>query len=109
MASEHKTVLDGLLLAATILFWNLALDWMDFRFPRLQRLLRPPALPLVRDGQLLRRHMRQELVTVDEPAAPAGDRSPLRCQAGVYGRRWAPQRHPRDPSAQHPPSHHFVM
>jgi uncharacterized membrane protein YcaP (DUF421 family) len=41
MASEHKTVLDGWLLAATILFWNFALDWMDFRFPRLQRLLRP--------------------------------------------------------------------
>jgi hypothetical protein len=66
MASEHKTVLDGLLLAATILFWDYALDCLGYRSPRFRRLLRAPPLPLVRDGQMLRRNMRQELVTVDE-------------------------------------------
>lgn len=66
MASEHKTVLDGLMLAATILFWDYVLDWLGYRSPRLQRLLRPAPVPLVRDGQMLRRNLRQELVTVDE-------------------------------------------
>lgn len=66
MASEHKTVMDGLLLAVTIVFWDYALDWMGHRWPAMQRLLRAPAFMLVQDGQMLRRNMRHELVTVDE-------------------------------------------
>ncbi|HYN87826.1 MAG TPA: YetF domain-containing protein, partial [Ardenticatenaceae bacterium] len=57
---------DGVLLVATIIFWSHALNWLGFRFPRLQRLLRPPPLPLVKNGTLLYRNMRQELITKDE-------------------------------------------
>jgi uncharacterized membrane protein YcaP (DUF421 family) len=63
MAGAYTSIPDGVLLVATILFWSYALDWLGFRFPRF---LRPPPLPLVKDGLMLRHNMRQELVTVDE-------------------------------------------
>ena len=66
LTSESKALPDGLLLVATIIFWAFVLDWLGFRFPKLQRLLQPQPLPLIRDGQLLRRNMRKELVTEDE-------------------------------------------
>ena len=54
------------MLIATIVFWNYALDWLGHRFPRVERLLHPPPLLLIKDGRLLRRNMRQELVTEEE-------------------------------------------
>jgi uncharacterized membrane protein YcaP (DUF421 family) len=66
MAHDYKSVPDGILLVAVIVGWSYALDWLGYRFPRMGRLLHPPPLLLVREGQMLRRNMRQELVTQDE-------------------------------------------
>lgn len=66
MAGSQKTVLDALLLAATIIAWDQSLDWLAHRSPKLERLLRSPALLLVRDGRMLPRNMRRELITVTE-------------------------------------------
>jgi uncharacterized membrane protein YcaP (DUF421 family) len=43
-----------------------ALDWLGYRFPAFQRLVRPAPLPLVRNGKLLYANMRRELVTREE-------------------------------------------
>jgi uncharacterized membrane protein YcaP (DUF421 family) len=66
LSADYRSITDGVILVITIVFWNYALDWIGFRFPRFQRFFHPPPLPLVRDGQLLRRNMRQELITIDE-------------------------------------------
>lgn len=66
MADDYRSVPDGIVLVATIVFWSWALNWLGYRFPRFQRFVYPPALPLVRDGRLLRRNMRRELITEDE-------------------------------------------
>src|SRR4029453_2598094 len=66
MASEYHSITAGAVLIATIVFWNYALDWLSHRFPPGERLLPPPPLLLVKDGRLLRRHMRHELVTEEE-------------------------------------------
>lgn len=66
MANELKSVADGVILVSTILFWNYALDWLSFRSPFMEKLLRPVPLLLVEDGKVLRRNMREELVTMDE-------------------------------------------
>ena len=66
MASDYKSLPDGILLVATIVFWAYALDWLGFRIPAVGRLVRPPALPLVRDGRMLRRNMQRELITDEE-------------------------------------------
>ena len=66
MASNHTSVFDGLVLVMTILFWNYAIDWLGYRVPLVERLIHPRPLPLVKDGQMLRRNMRRELITEGE-------------------------------------------
>src|SRR6185295_13388597 len=66
MAGDYKSVPDGIVLVATIIFWNYAFDWLSYRFPRFERLIEPAPLPLVKYGRLLRRNMKRELVTESE-------------------------------------------
>lgn len=66
MAGTYQSISDGLLLVVVIIGWSLLLDVVAYRWPWAERLIRPRALPLVRDGQLLRRNMRRELVTTEE-------------------------------------------
>lgn len=66
MADDYTSIADGVLLVATIIFWAYALDWLGYRFPRFQRFFHPPPLPLVREGRLLHRNMRRELITEGE-------------------------------------------
>lgn len=66
MSSEYKSVTEGAVLVGTIIAWDYSLDWLGYRFPALQRLLRPAPLPLVTDGRMLRRNMRKEMITTEE-------------------------------------------
>ena len=66
MANEYKSVTEGALLVLTIVFWNYFLDWLGYRFPKLQRLVRPAPLLLIKDGTMLFRNMRQEMITREE-------------------------------------------
>ncbi|MCA1376223.1 MULTISPECIES: DUF421 domain-containing protein [unclassified Bradyrhizobium] len=66
MAGEYHSITEGIVLVATIIFWNLAIDWIGYHVPFVERLAHPAPLLLIKDGQVLRRHMRQELVTMDE-------------------------------------------
>jgi len=63
MAGEYKSLPEGLLLVATIIFWSYLLDWLSFKSPLLQRWIEPPPLPVIKNGRLLRRNMRRELIT----------------------------------------------
>jgi uncharacterized membrane protein YcaP (DUF421 family) len=66
LADDYRSLPDGILLVGTIIFWNYFLDWLGFRFPLIQRLIHPPALLLVQDGEIQRRNLRKELLTDDE-------------------------------------------
>ena len=66
MAGNYNSVPDGILLVATIIFWSFALDWLGYHVSWIGRFVNPPPLPLVRNGQLLRRNMRRELVSEEE-------------------------------------------
>jgi uncharacterized membrane protein YcaP (DUF421 family) len=66
MAGDYQSIPDGLLLVGTLMGWSYALEWLGYHFPAIQRLLEPPPLPLIRNGKLLRRNLRQELITEEE-------------------------------------------
>lgn len=66
MAGGYTTVSEGLVLVSTLLGWNVLLDWLAFRFPMVRRFVEPTTLPLVRDGQLLKRNLRREFITEEE-------------------------------------------
>jgi uncharacterized membrane protein YcaP (DUF421 family) len=66
MAGEYKSLADGIVLVSTIIFWNYAFDWLSFKSSQFRRLIEPPPLPLIKNGNLLRRNMRRELITEAE-------------------------------------------
>lgn len=63
MAGEYKSLPNGIVLVVTIVFWDYALDWLSFKSSRFQRLVESPPLLLIKNGQLLRKNMRKELIT----------------------------------------------
>jgi uncharacterized membrane protein YcaP (DUF421 family) len=66
MADQYHSITEGLVLCGTLIGWNYLIDWLAYLLPRFGKLLEPPPLPVVRNGQLLRKHMRAELLTEDE-------------------------------------------
>lgn len=66
MAGEYKSVTEGAVLVSTIAFWDYVLDWLGYRFPRFQRFVRPAPLLLIKDGRMLRKNMRHEMISEEE-------------------------------------------
>ncbi|MFP5348872.1 MAG: DUF421 domain-containing protein [Gammaproteobacteria bacterium] len=66
MADNYSSLTDGVILVGTIILWNYTLDRLAFHVPFFTRLVHPPPLPLVRNGQLLKRNMRMESISEDE-------------------------------------------
>jgi len=66
MAGEYKSISDGFLLVATLVGWNVLLDWLGFRFPSIRPFAKPPSLLLVKHGRLLKNNMRREFISEDE-------------------------------------------
>ncbi len=73
MAGEYRSVTEGLVLIATILSWNYGLDWLAFHSPFVRRVLEPEPLLLIRDGRVLRKNLRAELITLEELLAHLRD------------------------------------
>lgn len=66
MAGPYNSITEGVALILTISFWDFALDWLGYHLPAFGKLIHPKPLPLVKDGRLLLRNMRRELITRDE-------------------------------------------
>lgn len=66
MADEYTSITEGVLLVAVIIAWSFLLDAVAYRWPKAARLIRPRPLLLVRDGRILHRNMRRELITEAE-------------------------------------------
>jgi uncharacterized membrane protein YcaP (DUF421 family) len=66
MAGDYKSVVDGLVLIATIIGWSLLLNYLSFHFEIARRFALPRPLCLVRDGVKQERNLRRELITDEE-------------------------------------------
>jgi uncharacterized membrane protein YcaP (DUF421 family) len=66
MADDYRSVPEGLLLVGTLVFWTVVVDALAYRFPRFRRLVQPKPLVLIRNGRMLRRNLRRELMSEDE-------------------------------------------
>jgi uncharacterized membrane protein YcaP (DUF421 family) len=63
MATDYRSIGDGLFLVATLIFWNFALEWLAFRFISFKDFIHPKPLALVEDGRIIHENMRKELIT----------------------------------------------
>jgi uncharacterized membrane protein YcaP (DUF421 family) len=66
MAGDYRSVTEGLLLVGTILIWSLGIDWVGHEFPSMRWILEKQPALLIRDGVLMRRQMRRELLSEEE-------------------------------------------
>lgn len=65
-APETRSVSESAFVVLVILMCSYVIEWLQFRFPAFERLLREPKLKLIENGRLLRRNMRREFVTESE-------------------------------------------
>jgi uncharacterized membrane protein YcaP (DUF421 family) len=66
MAADYHSLTEGILLCGTLIGWNIFLDWAAYRSDWVARLLEPPPLPVIKNGRMLRRQMKSELLTADD-------------------------------------------
>jgi len=66
MAGEYTSVADGAVLLGTLIAWNMALDWLSFRFTGFRHFIEPQPLPLIVNGKWQRQNMRKEWITAEE-------------------------------------------
>lgn len=66
MAGEYKSINEGIVLVATIAFWDYLLDWLGLDILSIQRLIHSAPLLLIKDDRMLRKNMRREMITQDE-------------------------------------------
>lgn len=69
LSAESKSVPNGLVAAAALLFWTYTLDRLERHWPWLQRRLEPPPVKLIADGEFQCESMTREGVTEEELCA----------------------------------------
>ena len=63
---DYTSVVDGIVVIATLMAWNYLVNALSYRVPFIERLVSSPPLQVIRDGRLLRRNMRREFLTEEE-------------------------------------------
>lgn len=66
MAANYISITNGFVLVATIFATSFVIDWLAYRFPRLQRFVHPEKKALVMNGRIMRTTLRDELITEEE-------------------------------------------
>lgn len=66
MAAHYESLSDGMVLVATLVFWNYLLEWLGFHFPRFEAVIHPPPLALVKNGRMQHANMRKELISEED-------------------------------------------
>lgn len=66
LGGQAHAVADGVILMVVIALWSVVIDAVSYRFPRLAKLLKAQARPLISNGTLDRKVMRREFITREE-------------------------------------------
>jgi uncharacterized membrane protein YcaP (DUF421 family) len=66
VTAKTQSLLDLFVFIATIVFWVFVVDYLAFRLPRFRRLIQEPPTCLVKDGQMLRKNLRWEMISTDD-------------------------------------------
>lgn len=66
MSADYKSVFDGMILLATLLFWNIFIDWLAVRWPWLNAQMHGEPQVVARNGEMLPTNMRRAWLTPEE-------------------------------------------
>jgi uncharacterized membrane protein YcaP (DUF421 family) len=65
LAGEYTSITEGVVLVATILFWDFAIDFLDHRYPQLRLNASAPRL-LVQNGRMIKRNMERQNMSEED-------------------------------------------
>lgn len=63
LVTDAYSILDGLGVVAVVLLSSYTVDWLSYYSPFVHRLVHPPRVQLIKDGEVLHDHLRRELMT----------------------------------------------
>ncbi|MDQ3802079.1 MAG: DUF421 domain-containing protein [Acidobacteriota bacterium] len=66
MSSDYKSVTEGFALIGTLIFWDYLFDFLGTKSKFFEHLLDPPKIPLIKDGEMIIRNMRKQMITREE-------------------------------------------
>jgi uncharacterized membrane protein YcaP (DUF421 family) len=66
MGGAYDTVAEGCVLVATLIGWNVLLDWASYRWRVIGKFVEPAPLLLIDRGRVLTRNLRREFLTRDD-------------------------------------------
>lgn len=66
LAGDHKSIINGMVIVGTVIFWSYAFNWLGFKFPSLQRIFQSAPKIVVKDGEMQQEIMQKELITEEE-------------------------------------------
>lgn len=80
ISDNFQSVVESTVLVGTVLFWSTLIEWLQSRYPAVERLVRDPKLKLIENGRMLRRNMREEFVSVEELMAQLREKGLQDCR-----------------------------
>jgi len=66
LAGNEHSITGGLVVVATVAFWDYVLDWLSWKSPAMRRLVRAAPVALIEDGKMLNRNLAREMITAEE-------------------------------------------
>lgn len=66
MSAEYRSLTEAVVLVGTIFLWNFVLDWLAYRSKAIYRVLHAAPRPLIKDGRVLVRNLRAEMLTMND-------------------------------------------
>jgi uncharacterized membrane protein YcaP (DUF421 family) len=66
MADDYKSITEGIVLVATIICWEYAIDWLSYRVPVIGQYIERQPLELIRNGVVNQENLERELLTKDD-------------------------------------------
>jgi uncharacterized membrane protein YcaP (DUF421 family) len=66
ISKNAESLPDFFLILLAVFFWNFLLDWLAYRNAWFRRLVQEPPTCLIRDGKLIRKNLRLEMMSEEE-------------------------------------------
>ena len=66
MAGNYQSITEGVILIATLVFWDIAIDWMGYQSTIFRRITQANPRLLIKDGQFQFKNMKREFITEED-------------------------------------------
>ncbi|MDQ4123885.1 MAG: DUF421 domain-containing protein [Acidobacteriota bacterium] len=66
LTGDHKSIINGIIIVSTVILWSYVFNWLGFKFPSLQRVFQSAPKIVIKNGEIQRDVMNEELLTEEE-------------------------------------------